>query len=150
MNKNNFTISTDDLNKNKNYIEQTNDTTFDLRDTNDINIILKKYEDDLREHSNEVRNLQKKIQTRDERIEDLENKLEFTDDTIDMLEDKVTKLQETLNYFKALWKKFIEFLQDKFFFNNKYDGFIQELYDKEIIDDNDLDVIKNEYSSYND
>ena len=150
MNKNNFTISSNDVDKIKKYIEQTNDTTSDLRDANDINVIIQKYEDDLREHSNEVRNLQKKIQTRDERIEDLENRLDFANDTIDMLEDKVSKLQETLNYFKELWKKFIEFLQDKFFFNNKYDDLIQELHDEEIIDDNDLNVIRNEYSSYND
>ena len=150
MNKNNYTISSDYVDKMKKYIEQTNDTTSNLRDANDINIILKKYEDDLREHSNEVRNLNKKIKNRDERIEDLENRLEFANDTIDMLEDKVSKLQETLNYFKELWKKFIEFLQDKFFFNNKYDDFIQELHDEEIIDDNDLGVIRNEYSNYND
>lgn len=31
-------------------------------------IKLKKYEDDLIEHSNEVRNLKKKIKTRDDRI----------------------------------------------------------------------------------
>lgn len=68
----------------------------------------------MREHSNEVRNLNKKIQTRDERISDLENRLEFSEDTIDMLEDKVSKLQEALDYFKELWKKFIKFLQDKF------------------------------------
>ena len=148
MNKNNFTISNEDVDKIKKYIEQTNDTTSDLRDANSINIILKKYEDDLREHSNEVRNLNKKIKNRDERIEDLENKLEFADDTIDMLEDKVSKLQEALNYFKELWQKFIEFLQNKFFSNDKYDDFIQELHEEEIIDDNDLDIIQNEYNSY--
>lgn len=65
-----------------------------------------------------------------------------------MLENKVSKLQGALDYFKELWRKFIEFLQDKFFFNNKYDDFIQELHDEDIIDDNDLDVIRNEYSSY--
>ena len=83
--KNNFTISNEDVDKIKKYIEQTNDTTSNLRDANSINIILKKYEDDLREHSNEVRNLNKKIKTRDDRIEDLENRLEFADDTIYML-----------------------------------------------------------------
>ena len=70
------------------------------RDANDINIILNKYEDDMREHSN-------------------------ANDTIDMLEDKVDKLQETLNYFKELWKKFIKFLQDKLFYKNKYDELIE-------------------------
>ena len=70
------------------------------------------------------------------------------EDTIDMLEDKVSKLQETLDYFKELWNKFIKFLQDKFFSSNKYDDIIDELHEEEIIDDDDLDVIENEYSSY--
>ena len=41
MNKNNFTISNEEVNKIKKYIEQTNDTTSNLRNANDINIILK-------------------------------------------------------------------------------------------------------------
>jgi len=145
MNKNNYTISNEDVDKIKKYIEQTNDTISNLRDANSINIILKKYEDDLREHSNEVRNLNKKIKTRDDRIEDLENRLEFADDTIDMLEDKVSKLQDALSYFRELWRKFIEFLQDKFFSSNKYDDLIDELYEEEILDEDDLDKIKNNY-----
>ena len=92
MNKNNFTISNEEVNKTKKYIEQTNDTTSNLRDANDINIVLKKYEDDLREHSNEVRNLKKKIKTRDYRIEELEYDLNDANETIDELEDKVSEL----------------------------------------------------------
>jgi len=149
MNKNNFTISSEDIDKIRNYIEQTNETNSNLRDANSIDVILKKYEDDMREHSNEVRNLNKKIQTRDERISDLENRLEFAEDTIDMLEDKVSKLQETLDYFKELWMRFIKFLQDKFFSSNKYDDLIDELHEEEIIDDDDLEVIQNEFNSYN-
>ena len=60
INKNNFAISSDDIDKIKNFIEQTNETNSNLRDANSIDIILKKYEDDMREHSNEVRNLNKK------------------------------------------------------------------------------------------
>ena len=150
MNKNNYTISNEDVDKIKKYIEQTNDTTSNLRDANSINIILKKYEDDLREHTNEVRNLKKKIKTRDDRIEDLENRLEFADDTIDMLEYKVSKLQEALSYFKELWQKFIQFLQDKFFSTDKYDEIIEELHNENVIDDNDLDIIQNEYSKNKD
>lgn len=65
-----------------------------------------------------------------------------------MLEDKDDKLQETLDYFKELWSKFIKFLQDKFFFSNKYDDLIDELHEEEIIDDEDLEVIQNEYINY--
>lgn len=58
------------------------------------------------------------------------------------------KLQETLNYFKELWNKFIKFLQDKYFYSNKYDDLIDELYEEEIIDGNDLEVIQNQYNNY--
>lgn len=150
MNKNNYTISNEDIDKIKKYVEQTNNTTSNLKDSNDINVMLNRYENDLQKHSNEVRELKKKVKTRDERIEDLENKLEFAEDTIDMLEDKVSKLEEMLNYFKELWKKFINYLQDKFFSSDKYDDFIDELYYNDIIDDNDLDTIKNEYNSSKD
>ena len=143
MNKNNFTISNEEVNKIKKYIEQTNDTTSNLRDANDINIVLKKYEDDLREHFIEVRNLKKKIKTRDDRIEELEYDLNDANETIDELEEKVSELQKIVDYFKELWKKFIEFLQNKFFSNDKYDDFINDLYDEDILDDNDIDMIQN-------
>ena len=143
MNKNNFTISNEDIDKIKRYIEQTNDTTSNLRDANDVNIVLKKYEDDLREHSNEVRNLKKKIKIRDDRIEELEYDLNDANNTIDELEDKVSELQKIVDYFKELWKKFIEFLQNKFFSNNNYDDFINALYDEDILDNNDIEIIQN-------
>ena len=60
---------------------------------------MKKYEDDLREHSNEVRNLKKKIKTRDDRIEELEYDLNDANETIDELEDKVSELQKIVDYF---------------------------------------------------
>ncbi len=66
-------------------------------------------EDDLKERSNEVRNL-KKIKTRDDRIEELEYDLNDANETIDELEDKLSKLQKIVDYFKELWKNFIEFL----------------------------------------
>ena len=143
MNKSNYTISNEDVDKIKKYIEQTNDTTSNLRDANDINIVLQKYEDDLREHSNEVRNLKKKIKTRDDRIEELEYDLNDANETIDELEDKVSELQNIVDYFKKLWKKFIEFLQNKFFSNDKYDDFINDLYDEDILDDNVIEMIQN-------
>ena len=150
MNKNNYTISNDDIDKIKKYVEQTNNITSNLKDSNDINVMLNKYEDDLQKHSNEVRELRKKVKTRDERIEDLENKLEFAEDTIDMLEDKVSRLEKALDYFKELWNKFIKFLQDKFFSTNQYDNIIDELYEEEILDNDDMDTIKNEYSKEDD
>lgn len=144
INKNNYTISSDNLEEIKEYIKQAKNATSNMKEANNIDVIIEKYEEDLKNHSNEVNKLKQKIYNRDERIEDLENKLDFANDTIDMLEDKVSKLQETLDYFKQIWKRFIEFLQDKFFTSNKYDDLINELYEEEIINDNDLEKIQNE------
>jgi SOS response regulatory protein OraA/RecX len=63
-----------------------------------------------------------------------------------MLEVKVSSLEEMLNYFEELRDKLIKFLQDKFFSTNKYDDIIDELYEEEILDNDDIDTIKNEYS----
>lgn len=53
--------------------------------------------------------------------------LDNANDEIDELEGKVSKLEEALSYFKELWRKFIEFLQDKFFSSNKYDDFERQM-----------------------
>ncbi len=143
LNKNNYNISSEEVNQIKKYIEQTTETTSNLKSTNDLTIILEKYEEDLKNHTNEVKNLQRKIKTRDDRIEELEYDLDNANDTIDELEDKVSTLQEALDYFKELWQKFIQFLQDKFFSSNKYDDFINDLYNEDILDDNDIEIIQN-------
>ena len=143
LNKNNFTISNKEVEEIKDYIKQTTDTTSNLKSTNDLTTILEHYEDDLKNHSNEVKNLQNKIKIRDDKIETLQYNLDNANDEIDELEDKVSKLEEALSYSKELWRKFIEFLQDKFFSSNKYDEIVTELYQEEIIDDNDLDIIQN-------
>ncbi len=87
--------------------------------------------------------MKKKIKTHDDRIEELEYNLNDANETIDELEDRVSELQKIADYFKELWKKFIEFLQNKFFSNNKYDDFINDLYDEDILDENDIDIIQN-------
>ena len=143
LNKNNFTISNKEVEEIKDYIKQTTDTTSNLKSTNDLTTILEHYEEDLKNHSNEVKNLQKKIKIRDDKIENLQYNLDNANEEIDELEDKVSELQNIVDYFKELWRKFIEFLQDKFFSSNKYDEIVTELYHEEIIDDNDLDIIQN-------
>ena len=148
INKTNFTISKDELEEIKKYINQTKNTTTNLKDTNEINVILDKYDNDLLNHNIEIKNLEQKIKTRDNEIERLKSDLESERDRVDELEDEVSGLNQTLNYFKELWNKFIEFLQNKFFSSNKYDDIINELHNEEIIDDEDLRIIHNEYNDY--
>ena len=149
LNKNNYSISNEDIIEIKDYIKLTNETTANLKSTNDLTTILEKYEEDLKNHSSEVKNLQQKINNRDKKIEDLKEELYYANDKVDELEDKVSILQDTLNYFKDLWQRFIKFLQDKFFSSDKYDNFINELYNEDIINDNDINTIQNKSKKKN-
>ena len=145
LNKNNYLISNEEIIEIKNYIKQTQETTTNLKTSSDLTIILEKYENDLKKHSNEVKNLQQKIYNRDKKIEDLKYELDYTNDKIDELEDKISTLEKALDFFKELWQKFIKFLKDRFFSNDKYDEFINELYEENIINDNDIDTIQNNF-----
>jgi len=51
-----------------------------------------------------------------------------------------------LEYFKNLWKRFIKFLQNKFFSTDKYDNIIQDLYNEDMLDNDDIDIIQNNKS----
>lgn len=50
LNKNNYSITNDEINEIKDYIKQTQDTTSNLKITNDLTTILEHYEDDLKNH----------------------------------------------------------------------------------------------------
>ena len=61
LNKNNYSITNDEINEIKDYIKQTQDTTSNLKTTNDLTTILEHYEDDLKNYSKKVKNLQQKL-----------------------------------------------------------------------------------------
>lgn len=144
LNKDNYIISKDKIDEIKDYLKLTTSTTKTLRDSNKIDSILNKFENDLKQHKNEVELLEKKVYSRDTEIARLKNQLVSKNEEIDELEDKVDKLQEIVDTFKELWRKFLMFLQNKFFSNDKkYEDIIEDLYYKDILDKDDIDIIQN-------
>ena len=88
--------------------------------------------------------LEKKVYSRDTEIARLKNQLISKNEEIDELEDKVDKLQEIVDTFKELWRKFLMFLQNKFFSNDeKYEDVIEDLYYEDILDKDDIGIIQN-------
>ena len=102
LNKDNYIISKDKINEIKNYLELTSSTTKTLRNSNKIDSILNKFENDLKQHKNEVELLEKKVYSRDTEIARLKNQLVSKNEEIDELEDKVDKLQEIIDTFKQI------------------------------------------------
>lgn len=69
---------------------------------------------------------------------------------IDELEDKVDKLQKLVDTFKQIWRKFLIYLQNKFFSNDKKTHvMIDELHYKDILDDKDIKIIHDDYYEKN-
>lgn len=144
LNKDNFIISKSQVKEIKKYLDLTKSTTSDIRESSKIDSILNKYENDLKQHKNEVDILERKVSVRDDEIERLNTTIKNQNDKIDDLEDKVDALQELVNHFKRLWNKFIKFLQNKFFSTDeKYEEVIDDLHFKDIISDEELDIIQN-------
>ena len=151
LNKDNYIISKDKIDEIKDYLELTTSTTKTLRDSNKIDSILNKFENYLKQHKNEVEILEKKVYSRDTEIARLKNQLVSKNEEFDELEDIVDKLQEIVNTFKQIWRKFLMYLQNKFFSNDKkIHEMIDELYYKDILDDKDIKIIHNDcYDRHN-
>lgn len=146
LNRDNYIISKSQVDEIKENLELTKSTTNNLRDSNKVDSILNKFENDLKQHKNEVELLEKKVIYRDNEITRLENLLSYRNEEIEELEDKVDKLQEIVNNFKEIWHKFLMFLQNKFFSNDKKTNeIIDKLYYKDILDDKDIKIIHNDY-----
>ena len=86
MNKNNMVISSEDVQKLKNYSRDVKDITKTVRSVNDLNIAIKDFEHSAFEIEKENRSLKYEIELKDNEIGDLKKKL-FTKDKI------ISKLQ---------------------------------------------------------
>ena len=73
LNKNNFTISKDDIEKINDYIVDSRKSTNNILSTNEITNIVNEYKDDLKNHKKEVRQLKETIKDQDSTIKDLTN-----------------------------------------------------------------------------
>lgn len=157
INKNNYTISKENIDEITDYIQEVKDTSSSIRNVNDLTILMDNLEKDLKEHSNEVKNLKAKISTRDKtidnlnkKIEDLDWEIETRDEEIEDLENQVSFFKKQYNFWKDKFNKLLEFLQDKFFSSNKnYENVINDLYQEDILDGNDIEFIENGYSNTN-
>ena len=75
LNKDNYIIPKIQVDEIKEHLELTKSTTENLRDSNKVDSILNKFENDLKQHKNEVELLEKKVIYRDNEITRLENLL---------------------------------------------------------------------------
>ena len=163
--KNNFIINNDDIEIIKNYIDKVDDNVSEIKTVNDLTNVIEDFETALKTHNQQVEDLQFTINKQDKTIKSLEStitkkqetitkrdkKIEDLNQDIIKLEDKISGLEKIIEAWKKLWKKFLDFLQDKFFGSQQdseiYEQFINDLANKKILDSKDIDYIENGFIS---
>ena len=98
LNKNNMVISSEDVQKLKNYTKDVKET---VRSVNDLNMAIKDFEHSAFEIEKENRSLKYEIELKDNKIGDLKKELSSKDKIISNLQTEKEKIKQELQKFKG-------------------------------------------------
>ena len=145
MNKNNMVISSEDVQKIKNYTEDVKDITKTVRSVNDLNIAIKDFEHFAFEIEKENRSLKYEIELKDNEIGSLKKELSTKDKIIDKLQTEKEKLKQELQKFKGFWHSIMSHFHKRICFDkdNNYKIVSDDLYKNGIFNDNDNEIANN-------
>ena len=145
MNKNNMVISSEDVQKIKNYTEDVKDITQTVRSVNDLNIVIKDFEHSAFEIEKENRSLKYQLEQKDDEISNLKNKLSTKDKIIGKLQTEKEKLKRELQKFKGFWHSIMSHFHRRICYDNdnNYKIVSDDLYKNGIFDNNDNEIANN-------
>ena len=152
MNKNNMVISSEDVQKIKNYTEDVKDITKTVRSVNDLNMSIKDFEHATSKIESENYSLKEQIGIKDKEINELKDELSVKDKAIIKLSSALETAKTELSKFKGFWKSLIKRFQMKIFDEKYYDIpedkrsytlVAEDLEKSGIFDNNDSDIVHN-------
>ena len=145
LNKNNMVISSEDVQKLKNYTKDVKDITKTVRSVNDLNMAIKDFEHSAFEIKKENRSLKYEIELKDNEIGNLKKELSTKDKIIGKLQTEKEKLKQELQKFKGFWRSLMKHFQNKIGFDKDehYKYVSDDLYKNGIFDDNDNEIANN-------
>ena len=147
MNKNNMVISSEDVQKIKNFTKDVEDTNKTVRNVNDLNLAIKDFEYSAYEVQKENRSLKNQIELKDEEIKGLKNDLSAKEKIITKLREEKENLKAQLQKFKGFWHNLMSHFHKKITYDNdqNYKIVSDDLYKNGIFDDNDNEIANNIY-----
>ena len=147
MNKNNMVISSEDVQKLKNYTKDVKDITKTVRSVNDLNIAIKDFEHISFEIAKENRSLKNQLELKDDEISNLKSKLSLKDKVIGKLQTEKEKIKQELQKFKDFWHSIMSHFHKRICYDkdNNYKIVSDDLYKNSIFDDNDNEIVNNIY-----
>ena len=145
MNKNNMVISSEDVQKIKNYTEDVKDITQTVRSVNDLNMAIKDFEHSAFEIEKENRSLKYEVELKDNQIDSLKRELSTKDKIIGRLQTEKEKLKQELQKFKGFWHSIMSHFHKRICYDkdSNYKIVSDDLYKNGIFDNNDNEIANN-------
>ena len=145
LNKNNMVISSEDVQKIKNYTKDVKDITQTVRSVNDLNMAIKDFEHSAFEIEKENRSLKYEIELKDNEIGSLKKELSAKDTIIGRLQAEKEKLKQELQKFKSFWHSIMSHFHKRICYDkdNNYKIVSDDLYKNGIFDNNDNEIANN-------
>lgn len=142
LNKNNMLISSENIEKIKNYTSNVKDATQTIRSVNDLNIAIKDFENSAFKIEKENRSLKYELELKDNEINDLKSELSYRDKIINKLRAERDKIKEDFNRFKGFWHSIMSHFHKRICYDNdkNYKIVSDDLYRNGIFDDNDNEI----------
>lgn len=147
INKNNMVISSEDVQKIKNYTKDVKDIMKTVRSVNDLNIAIRDFEHSTFETIREVSSLKYEIELKDKEISSLKRELSTKDKIINKLQTEKEKIKIELQKFKGFWHNIMSHFYKRICYDkdNNYKIVSDDLYKNGIFDDNDNEIANNTY-----
>ena len=138
-------ISSEDVQKIKNYTEDVKDITQTVRSVNDLNMAIKDFEHSAFEIEKKNKSLKYQIELKYEAIEKLNDKLSAKDKIIIKLQEEKESLKAQLQKFKSFWHNLMSHFHKRITYDNdqNYKIVSDDLYKNGIFDDNDNEIANN-------
>ena len=147
LNKNNMLISSEDVQKLKNYTEDVKNITQTVRSVNDLNIAIRDFEHSVFEISQENRSLKYQLELKYDEISNLKNELSSKDKIINKLREEKENIKAQLQKFKGFWHNIMSHFHKRICYDkdNNYKIVSNDLYKNGIFDSNDNEIANNIY-----
>ena len=145
MNKSNMVISSEDVQKIKNYTKDVKDITQTVRSVNDLNMAIKDFEHSAFEIEKENRSLKYEMELKDNEIGDLKNELSTKDKIIGKLQAEKEKIKQELQKFKDFWHSIMSHFHKRICYDkdNNYKIVSDDLYKSGIFTDDENEIANN-------
>ena len=145
LNKNNMLISSENVQKLKNYTEDVKDITQTVRSVNDLNIAIKDFEYSAFEIDKENRSLKYQLELKDDEIDNLKSELSSKDRIINKLLEEKENIKAQLQKFKGFWHSIMSHFHKRICYDkdNNYKIVSDDLYKNGIFDENDNEIANN-------